>query len=184
MLFRSERHCAKLSSTWPSGRADKAPNLSMFISKATWEQDEPESEEESGEEDSCDSLLPATIDGGCWVVTETESGLACLQDRLHERDGQCLLPIQGAAHSRRRSQCERSLTFADGDISTKALIDVPSHFTRASMKIRIEPHLLAIQNRVTFHWLGINPTPHNWRQPCIGLNCGQIDIPEHCIVCL
>ena len=40
-----ERHCEKSSSTWPSGRADKAPNLSLSVSKATWEDEEPESDE-------------------------------------------------------------------------------------------------------------------------------------------
>ena len=41
-----ERHCAKLSASWPGGRADKAPNINLFITKATWEEEEPESEEE------------------------------------------------------------------------------------------------------------------------------------------
>ena len=34
-----ERHCAKLSASWSGGRADKAPNLNMFITKATWEEE-------------------------------------------------------------------------------------------------------------------------------------------------
>ena len=40
-----DRHCAKLSSSWPVGRAEKAPDLNMFITKAVWEDDEPESDE-------------------------------------------------------------------------------------------------------------------------------------------
>ena len=51
-----ERHCTKLASEWPEGRAEKAPNLSLFISKATWEAEEPESDEGEQEESWLDQV--------------------------------------------------------------------------------------------------------------------------------
>ena len=57
-----ERHCAKLSSTWPSGRADKAPNLSLFISKAVWEEEEPKEDDESEEGDPWEEKIGDVIE--------------------------------------------------------------------------------------------------------------------------
>ena len=59
-----ERHSAKLSASWPGGRADKAPNLSLFITRATWEEEEPESEEEQPEENWLDRVQDVVA--GVW----------------------------------------------------------------------------------------------------------------------
>ena len=39
-------HRVKLTALWPGGRADKAPNVNMFVTKAACEYEGPESEEE------------------------------------------------------------------------------------------------------------------------------------------
>ena len=52
-----ERHCAKLSATWPGGRADKAPTIDMFVSKAVWDMDEPESDEGQDMEEGIQEIV-------------------------------------------------------------------------------------------------------------------------------